>query len=325
MSESNLFNFKKKAEEAKWLIEDLVPLGHLCFLLAQSGAGKSYWLEALALHILFAKDFCGMPTNFGDVLIIDQDTPQDVLEKRILKISKGLGLEPKFKLRYFSMRGFTISNDTIPNLINEFNPILTLIDSLHSVCGRLNPNKTSDMSIWAKVKADCLTKDRTIFVSHHISEKSSWTIPDLMDSNIHISGMGNSALKQQADTEYILASDINKEMGKIENIYIRPVPKRQAITPKASVYKIIEPDKDSMLFQFGGFYEPDTSEEELDILLLFETTGDDYTVKEIRDKMGNKYGESAIRKALKSLESKNRLLMQRTRHNLFKYKLPRIE
>jgi RecA-family ATPase len=243
----------------------------------------------------------------------------------MLMIARGLGLAPKFNVRCFNMKNYYISTSTIPDKINEFKPRLVIIDSLHSVCGKLNPNKTSDMSVWAKIKSLCLTKDTTILVAHHISEKADFSIEEMMDNSVHFSGMGSSAIKQQTDTEYIMTSQVDHKAGKIENMYIRPIAKRQAIPSKALVIKLIEPDAETMLFEFGGYYEPDTSSEEQDILLLFESTGNEFTVKGVVTEMGGRYSESAIRKALNSLERKNRLLLVRTRHNLFKYRLPGIK
>lgn len=318
-----LFDFNKQSEESQWLIKDFIPLGHLCVLIAQSGKGKSYLLEAIALHVAFGIPFCGLDTNYGDVMIFDQDTPIDVFDKRFLMIAKGLGLAPKYNVRCFNMKNYSISTSTIPDKINEFKPRLVIIDSLHSLCGRLNPNKTNDMSIWAKIKGQCLTKDTTILIAHHISEKADYSIDELMNSNTHLSGMGSSAIKQQADTEFVMTSSVNADAGKIENIYVRPIAKRQAIPSKALVIKLIEPDKDTILFEFGGYFEPDTSIEEQDILLLFESTGNEFTVKNVVTEMGGRYSESIVRKTLAALELKNRLILVRTRHNLFKYRLPR--
>lgn len=319
---SELFDFNKAPEEARWLIEDFIPLGHLCVLLAQSGKGKSYLLEALALHVAFGIPFCGMKTNYGDILIIDQDTPIDVFDDRLIKMGKGLGLSPKYKVRCFNMRGYTLSTSTIADKIYELKPRLVIIDSMHSICGKLNPNKTSDMSVLAKLKSQCLTKDTTIIIAHHVTEKTSYSIDDLMDNSAHISGMGSSAIKQQADTEYIMTSLIDDSEGKIKDIYVRPVPKRQAISPKVRVIKMLEPEDGSMLFEFGGYYEPETSEEEQDLLLLLQSTGNEYTIIEALKALGGRYTEGSVRKAFKSLEKKNRVLLVRTKHNLFKYRLP---
>jgi len=62
--------------------------------------------------------------------------------------------------------------------------------------------------------------------------------------------------------------------------------------------------------------------EEQDILLLLQSTGNEYTISEALKALGGRYTESSVRKAFRSLEKKNRVLLVRTKHNLFKYRLP---
>lgn len=313
------FDFSNiSVEELRWLVKDLIPLGHLCFLLAQSGSGKSFLLEGLALHVAAGIKFCDMDTAEGDVLIIDQDTPTDVLQTRLKRTADGLGIKPVHNVYVESMAGYSLVGSCIPDAINYYNPVLVILDSLHSICGKLNPN-SSDMNVWAKIKAKCLTRDRTIITAHHLTEKITLSLEQLMDQEIHLSGMGNSAIKQQADSEYILASTV--EDGKIDCIYLRPIAKRQAIPQTPYIIKMSE-NGSGIKFEGNGYYNPDISEIESDVLLLFEETHEEYMVSEIRSKMGNKWGEKPLRTALKALEGRGRLVMRRNRSNLFRYRLP---
>jgi len=306
--------------DSKWLVRNLVPLGHLCVLLAQSGVGKSFVLENLALCVACDKPFCGLETEHGEVLIIDQDTPTDVLNSRLLRYSNGLRKIPE-NLTVASMCGYNLYNNRLPELISEHNPKLVIIDSLHSLCGRLNPNSTSDMSIWAKVKAGCLTPDRTIIVSHHITEKMTLSLEELMDSNSHISGMGNSTIKQQADTEYILASTTAD--SKVNRFYLRPVSKRQSIPQQPVILGMSEPDEMTLVMDFLGYYEAGLTEAETDILLLIrESPRPDYTIHKIQTEMGSKWSESQVRRAVGKLEKEGKLVMNRGAHNRFTFRLP---
>ncbi len=292
-------------------------------LIAQSGAGKSFWLEALAMHIAYGQDFCGFETAFGDVLIIDQDTPKDVLDRRLQCIGKALGGKPKHNITKACMEGYALSNSgRVINLINNYNAKLTIIDSLHSICGTLNSNSTSDMSIWAYIKSQCLREDRTIIVAHHITEHLDLKLEEMLDGNKHLSGMGNSSIKQQADTEYVLASSVAD--GRIDKIYVRPVAKRQAISQKPICMRMLEPSEDKIALEFNGYWEADMNEIELDVMLLFTQTDGEWNVKEIREKTGNKHTEKEVRVAVSKLEKTGKLVMNRHKSNLFKYRLPRI-
>lgn len=311
------FDFDKPIPEPSWLVEGLIPQGDLSFLLAHSGSGKSFWLEALAVSTVFNQDFCGIKSKGGSVLIIDEDTPTDVLYSRLSRFGRAFNSSPKHDLIVRSMEGLTLSSGRLMAAINDANATLTIVDSFNRICGSYNPNNTRDMDKLAYLKAECLRSDSTIMFAHHISEKIPFTIEELMSEQTVISGMGNSAIKQQADTEYILAPETSKQ--KLEKIYICPRPKRHAISTKPFIFKLVEPTSMSYRLDFIGFYDPEMREVAKDILLLFLHSPGNYTIKEIRELMGHKWGEKSVREGATSLEQDGYLNMSRHRSNLFKY------
>jgi len=313
------FDFNTTVAETKWSVEPIIPLGHLGIVLAQSGVGKSLIVESLAVHIVHEVPFCGFNTNFGDVLIIDQDTPTNVLTNRLIKFGKAMGCAPKHRLFVESMKDYSLADSALRTVIKDHgSTVLVIIDSLHSVCGRLNPNYTSDMNILAKLKSDCLTGHRTILINHHISEKSPYTIAQLMTDNSHSMSMGNSAIIQQADTFYIVGAMATN--GLTSKLYIRPVAKRVSIRPTPLILQIVQPTPDSERLEYQGDYVLNFSEVELDCLTLFKEYPFDRTVKQAYDDMGQRHGIIAVREALASLNTKGLLLLSRHKSNLFKYK-----
>ena len=313
------FDFNTTVEEAKWAVEPIIPLGHLGIVLAQSGVGKSLIVESLAVHMVHEVPFCGFTTNFGDVLIIDQDTPSNVLTNRLVKFGKAMGCVPKHRLFVESMKDYSLADSTLRTVIKDHgSAVLVIIDSLHSVCGRLNPNYTSDMNILAKLKSDCLTGHRTILINHHISEKSPYTIEQLMTDNSHSMSMGNSAIIQQADSYYIVGAMASN--GLTNKLYIRPIAKRVSIRSTPLILQIVQPSEDSERLEFKGDYVLNLSTEELDCLTLFKEQPTDRTVREVYECMGHKHGETVIREALNSLSDKGLIVMSKHKSNLFKYK-----
>ena len=138
------FNFEIEPEQPKWIVESLLPAGQLCIFLAQAGVGKSLLAEDLAIHIVYGEPFGNFVTVEGDVLVIDQDTPTDILTRRFIQFGKGInhkGIEHKKKYDLYveSMKGYSLADGTLMSVIKEYPTVkLVLIDSLHSVCGRLN-------------------------------------------------------------------------------------------------------------------------------------------------------------------------------------------
>lgn len=198
--------------------------------------------------------------------------------------------------------------------------VLVIVDSLHSVCGRLNPNYTSDMNRLSKLKASCIDSQRSILINHHISEKSPFTVEQLMTDNTHAMAMGNSAIIQQADSYYVVGASAAN--GLTNKLYIRPVAKRESIRSTPLILQIVQPSDDSERLEFFGDYSLNMSNEELDCLTLFRENPSDRTVKEVYEDMGHKHGEKATRVALANLSDKALLAMSRHKSNLFKYRLP---
>ena len=315
------FDFEAQTTAVEWAVEPLIPKGQLCLILAQAGVGKSLLVENLAVNSVYGLPFCGFKTIEGDVLLIDQDTPGDTLARRLLRFGQALGTEQKHKLFVKSMQGYSLHNGSLLSAIDNCpSANLVIIDCLHSVCGRLNPNYTSDMSLWSRLKEHCLNNgQRTILLNHHISEKWELTLEDLMQNDTHRLSMGNSAIIQQADSYYIIGARAKE--GKTEMLYVRPVSKRVSIELSPLMLRIVETEQGEIIY-YDGIYEPNLDQSEYDIITLFKEQKLERTVKEVYESMGHKHGEKAVRTALDSLEAKGKLLLSRHKANLFKYRLP---
>lgn len=316
------FDFTEELQQVKWIVKDLIPAGQLCLVLAQAGVGKSLAVEDLGVSVVFGLPFCGFETVDGNVLIIDQDTPTDRLKARLKRFGMGTKAEKKHTLFVESMQGYSLgSADRLFKLINDHPTAkLVIIDSLHSICGRLNPNHTTDMGVLAKLKRECLTDDRTIIINHHISEKVVYPVHSLMTEDTHKMSMGASAIMQQADTYYIVGADASN--GVTEKLYIRPVAKRLSIPTKPIVFQILQTDNGGEKLEFHGYYEPEFGDVEKDIVTLFRESNTMRTVKEVYEALGHQYGENKVREALSGLEKRGFLFLSRHQHDLFKYRLP---
>jgi len=289
-------------------------------VLAQAATGKSLLVEDIAVSAVHGVPFAGFRTVEGDVLLIDQDTPTDTLDSRLLAFGQALQTEQKYRLFVESMGGYTLADGSLIRTIQQYPTArIVIIDCVHSVCGRLNPNYTNDMSVWAKVKAACLNEHNTIILVHHISQKWELDIQALMQGEPNRLAMGSSAIIQQADSYYIIGS--RETEGKTDKIYVRPVSKRISIPLDPIVLRVL-PTEYGELIQYEGMYEPDLDDSEYDIMTLFKEQRLERTVKEVYEAMGHKHGEKKVRLALASLEAQGKLAISRHKSNLFKYRLP---
>ena len=317
MSSSESFNFNTVVPPTKWLVEDIIPLGQLIFCLARAGQGKSYFIESLATNIIFATDFLGKATIPGDVLLIDQDTPQDTLKARLISFGQTNGMKPKFDLYLRSHEGLSMSNKSLLEVVKEYpTAILIIIDSYHSVAGSMDTSSTNDVNHACTQLKRMLTPDRTIWVNHHISEKKLVSLQDMMfGSNIGDLFMGNSAVVQQLDSAFIVNGQSNN--GLLQELYIRPWGKRTYIPQAPFLAKFIDNS-----FVYEGDLEDASNQDECvcDLRILFtEYPFEGFTVKGAHEAMGQKHGWVRLRQALAHMEQTGESRMERGSCNQFRY------
>lgn len=314
---SESFNFNRELKPTQWLVDHLIPLGHLIFCLARSSQGKSWFAEALAIKMIFGKDFLGRKVQPGDVLIIDQDTPKDTIQHRLIEFGKKYRSNPKHKLFLKSHEGLSISNKSLLKAIEEHPTAkLIILDSYHSIVGALDTNSTNDTNLACNQLKRHLTPDRTIWVNHHISEKKLLSLQDLMfGDSIGNLFMGNSAMMQQADTVFIMNGMSNN--GVLHEMYVRPHGKRAYIsqTPFLATF-------DNYEFEHTGDLEDMRNQDECvcDLRILLAATPEEgFTVKMAHEKMGHKHGWVKLREALAHMETVGEARMERGAANQFRY------
>jgi hypothetical protein len=329
MAEFNNFTTDIKIPKTEWLVDNLVPLGHLGFVIAQAGIGKSYFTEQLAACIVYGKPFLGLKVKSGNVLLIDEDTPEKVLMRRLNKfISYYKGDNRIGEFRVKSMTGLKLSEQgkLLSTLVENDDVVLVVIDSFNAICGDLDPNMTRNMSRIQTLKQYCLNEQLTILINHHISEKTEHTALDLMTCDPHTLAMGSSVINQQADTYYILGSPTAGK-NKLESLYVRPVSKREMIPLNPFKINYIEQDGHSYFDKLTmiDIKRDSLDEVESDIMIIYregQNKPEGRTVNEIYKILDGKHGIITVRDALKALEIKGKIKYRKGNHNLFHYFVP---
>jgi len=321
MTELNVFKFGGKMSEAEWVLKGTIPLGHLVLVTAQAGIGKSFWLEALAVSVVHGRSFMGKNTIAGDVLLIDQDTASDDLNKRLNRFALAIEGKPKHKLHVLSMQGLSLKDDTLTRAINRFpDVVLVIIDSLHSLCVGLDTNTTKDMSKLASLKSRCCDSGKTVAFSHHISEKNTDTVDDMMFGEVRKLSMGNSVVNQQADSYYIMASSVNK--GQLDKLYIRPVSKRALLPQQPFKASLVNGTGSSLSFEYGGLVEKAKDVNETYVMNLFEKPEDWKSVNDCQEELKGLVGLNKVRDVLMQLHHLGKLAFNKAGPNKYMFCLP---
>ena len=319
------FDFDKKVEPVVWDVDGLIASDTLSFVVAKARAGKSFLVEYLAVCFVHGHDFLGMKVEPHSVLLIDQDTPEDVLDRRLLAFGnymKKRNVRLKRKLYVESMKGYSLSDGSLIEKITEQDNVsVVIIDSLNSVSGKLDVNRTRDMSVLSRLKKTTIGEGKTLVIVHHISEHVNITPDEIMTTvDANRLTMGNSVINQQADTLFYLG---NKSKSKLESLLVRPVPKRVNLDVEPFIARLVE-KTNSMHFVMNGLYENmrrPQFEIDKDILRLFKKDPERRKTYDVFYDMGSKHGINAVRASLKRLVQSKLLIEHKVHKKLFTYEL----
>jgi len=321
------FDFNKPVEKESWIAQRLIPSKMLTFIVAKSGTGKSLLMEYLAVCLVYGKKFLGKKIKAGNVLLINQDMPDDALARRLKAFAMYLeskGFKRKYKLYVESNKGFQLSDGSLLERILKYKTVkLVIVDCLNSVIGKADVNSTRDMAILPKFKSAVIGSGKTLVIVHHISEHANVDIDKIMTTpDTNKLTMGNSIINQQADNLIYLAS---KHGNLFSRFYIRVVGKRVISGQKPFVAKCFMPNDGKSYIIMKGLYEHQLKplfEIDKDILKLFREEPKERKTYQVLLDMGSKWGRNAVRASLKRLVKRGLLIEHRIHNQLFTYSLP---
>lgn len=239
------------AQEASYIVEDLIRSHRLIIIASIPGEGKSIFIQGMIYHVTYGAPFGRGKTAAGNVVLIDSENRRDILQKRIGNIKKGLEndgyrMQAKVDIEHYS--GFKLDNEStwqpIIEVIKSVQPSLIVLD--HLLCFHdKNENNANEMS---KV-GDALEKvmaisNSSIVVPHHFNKNEGSYMKRLR---------GSTAIYAKCDAAYEVRT-LSKKDGKLEKIGIIPQP-RKDITPSPFRMKI-EEGTDWLKLVDDGIFQP---------------------------------------------------------------------
>jgi len=207
---------KTEFPEAKWIVQDLIPVEGIVALSGAPASYKTWFILDLAIKVAEGKPlFDQFETKQCSVLFIDEETGAQWIQKRIAKLSSNFDIP----IQLFSQTGFKLSDKTIPRLlylIEKYEIGVIIFDSLV----RINTAKDENSSLEIEDKVGRLFRKLTnagvtvIFTHHHRKlghlQKSnpsqdmrgSGDILALVDSHIALERKKESVVVTQAKSRH---------------------------------------------------------------------------------------------------------------------------
>lgn len=184
-------------EPIKWRVKDLIEAGSVVAFIGDAGSGKTYMLLDMAVAIANGEPYWGdfEINNHCPVLIIDEESGDRRMKRRLSYVMKAHNAGPDLPLYYVSLARFDIRNpediNTLQMLIEQTKAGLVIIDAFMDVIPGADENSSKDMQpgllalgLLAK------TTDASVLPIHHTNKAGGYR--------------GSTAIKGSVDGMYII-------------------------------------------------------------------------------------------------------------------------
>lgn len=158
----------------EWLLDGLIPQGHITLLFGRGGAGKTYLWLVVASHIATGMPLFGRSVKTGRTLIIDAELSEGEVAHRARQVARGMGLnETPDDLIYVRLSGSIFEPhvaEEIRGLVREYEPLLVVVDALSSAAPESDPTEAVAAR---KVLMDLLSLGTTVLAIDHVSKATA--------------------------------------------------------------------------------------------------------------------------------------------------------
>ncbi|MCX6720463.1 MAG: AAA family ATPase [Candidatus Staskawiczbacteria bacterium] len=159
--------YKEDFPAAKWVVQDLVPLGTIVALTGDANSYKTFLTQSMAACVATGTPFLDHFTTIpGKVLIVDEENHRMHIKDRF----KQMGVNATSDISFLSLNGIKIDNPEhlahLKELIEKEKPVLVILDSLIRLHGG-EENSASEMSIAFSAMKKLVSDDRAILFIHH--------------------------------------------------------------------------------------------------------------------------------------------------------------
>jgi RecA-family ATPase len=158
-----------------WVVENIVVAGEATLLVADGGAGKSFFAMALSLAVTGGEPFLGNPVKPGRVMYVDEEGSPDLALQRLEQL--GATAAQKRNLDYLNFVGVDLVRypDKLIHDVQATSPVLVVIDSHAKVARMGEENSNNEMGrVWddgfLKIARDTRA---AVLVIHHTSAYGS--------------------------------------------------------------------------------------------------------------------------------------------------------
>lgn len=163
----------------EWVVKNMIERGIVCTIFGEPGCGKTWAMLDLVICVALGKDWVGYSTNKHNVLIIDEESGERRLMRRMGEVMRGHNADastPVFSVSYARF-DFAKPHDVgeLIHLINSGNVGLVIIDALSDVAPGKDENATKEMKpILMNLKYIAEDTQAAIILIHHSNKQGNY-------------------------------------------------------------------------------------------------------------------------------------------------------
>jgi hypothetical protein len=185
-----------------YIIVDLITNSSLNVFYGEAGSKKTYSAISMAIAVANGKDWLGFSTKKSPVLIIDEESGEKRLSRRLNEVMRGADCEASGQLFYISLAGFKLDRKedvkTIESEINRTEAKLVIFDALADIMDGDENSKKDVQPVMNALRKIADNTDSAIILIHHSNKSGGYR--------------GSSAIKASSDLMVQVASDLDESV-----------------------------------------------------------------------------------------------------------------
>ena len=319
--------FAELVEDTEWVVEGLLPYRQKGLIVGRPGSGKSWFLERLALDVASDQAFLGRYEieKPGPVLLVDQDSPREVVRERILALASGQGIPSDLYIESQAGHALDLRQgvEELSALVAKVEPVLVILETLDTLTsGNFDENRVQDMRPFFKALGRLQDAHPcTILLSHHFSKRGQAKDPITFVR-------GSSALPASVDVAYGVERISGQKDAPV--FLVQPFPKRVK-TVSGFQMELVTSDVDGKLDRaalrwlrdWDTDLDPELAEKRMLILELAIDRGKEgVTVQEVVTAGEAYISDREARALLDSLLDEGALVRGKEAHGRFRFWTP---
>ena len=182
-----------------YIIGNLITNSSLNVFYGEAGSKKTYSALSMAVAVANGKEWLGFDTKKAPVLIIDEESGEKRLSRRLNETMKGMDCESSGQLYFISLAGFKLDNKedvrTIESEINKLGAKLVIFDALADIMDGDENSKKDVQPVMNNLRKIADNTDSSIILIHHANKSGGYR--------------GSTAIKASSDLMIQVSSDLD--------------------------------------------------------------------------------------------------------------------